>query len=204
MHRTDSRRKQQTGFSTLELLVVVAISLVVAGIVMPAAIQTWYGLQMRATAAEVADLMQRTRMQAARTNLNIPVLYQVTGGMQQVYADFNRDGQWQGGGNNPEPLITLPRVQAAAGAPSGGGGQPPAYVDPFDTTAGVPCDNTCTLGFSPRGLPCVYAGPNNCPTPSPSYFVYYFQDGRPNGWSAVLVSKAGRTKTLVWNGTSWN
>ncbi len=154
---------------------------------------------MRATAAEVADLMQRTRMQAARSNLVVPIRYQVTGGMQQVYADFNNNGVWD---PQTEPIMDLPRVRAAAGAPGGAGGVA-SYVDPFDTTAGVPCDNTCTLAFSPRGLPCNLVAAV-CTTPAASYFVYYFQDGRPQGWSAVLVSKAGRTKTLVWNGTTWN
>jgi len=200
IHRTDQQKETQTGFSTLELLVVIAIILVVGGITLPGMVQTWYNLQLRSTTAEVADLMQRSRMQAARANVTpgIPIRYRVTGQMQQVYADFNNNGTWDVG----EPIISLPRISAAAGAPSGGAGVPPAYIDTMDTTSGTPCDNTCTLAFSPRGLPCNLVGAI-CTTPSASYFVYYFQDNRPNGWAAVLVSKAGRTKTLVWNGTSW-
>jgi Tfp pilus assembly protein FimT len=188
----------------IELLVVVAIIVVVGGMTLPSLVQTWYDIQLRSSAAEVADLMQRARMQAARANISpgIPIRYQVTGGMQQAYADFNNNGAWDQGGLNPEPGVNLPRITAAAAAPNGGNGVPPAFVDTMDTTAGVPCDNTCTLAFSPRGLPCNLVGAV-CITPAASYFVYYFQDNRPNGWSAVLVSKAGRTKTLVWNGTTW-
>jgi prepilin-type N-terminal cleavage/methylation domain-containing protein len=195
--KTNRKVEKNRGFSTLELLVVIAITLVIAGIAVPGMVQTWYGLQLRATAGEVADLMQRARMQAARANISpgIPIRYRVLNGMQQVYADFNNNGAWDQG----EPIIDLPRVNAAAGAPNG---NPANYVDPMDTTAGAPCDNTCTLAFSPRGLPCNLVG-NACPTPSPSYFVYYFQDGRANGWAAVLVSKAGRTRVLLWNGTTW-
>lgn len=199
--KTEPKIKAETGFSTLELVVVMAVALIIAGISLPGLVQTWYGLQLRATASEVADLMQRARMQAARANITpgIPLRYQVTNGMQRVYADFNNNGAFDAG----EPIIDLPRVRAAAGAPNGGGGTPSAYVDPMDTSLGAPCDNACTLAFSPRGLPCNLVG-GVCNTPAASYFVYYFQDGRPNGWAAVLVSKAGRTRVLLWNGVAWN
>lgn len=203
IYRTDRQKKTQTGFSALELVVVSAIILVVAAMTLPNMVQAWYDLQLRSTTAEVADLMQRARMQAARANVSpgVPIRYQVTpNGIQQVYADFNNNGVWDQALN--EPIIDIPKIVAAAGAPGGGVGIPTAYVDTMDTSTGIPCDNTCTLAFSPRGLPCNLIG-GVCTTPAISYFVYYFRDNRPNGWSAVLVSKAGRTKVLLWNGTSW-
>lgn len=206
MHRTDSRKQRQAGLSLLELVVVLAISLVIAGITVPAMVQAWYGLQLRASAGEVADMMQRARMQAARNNFIVPIRYQVTNGTQQIYADFNGDGAWDVWNNQGqpvrEPIADLARITAAPGAPGGGAGVPTAYVDTMDNSLGAPCDNTCTLAFSPRGLPCNLVGAV-CNTPANSYFVYYFTDGRPNGWVSVLVTKAGRTRVLVWNGTSW-
>jgi prepilin-type N-terminal cleavage/methylation domain-containing protein len=203
--RNQSGTRQSRGFSVLELVVVLAISLVVAGITMPGMVQTWHGLQNRAAAGEIADLMQRARMQAARANVSpgIPIRYQVTNGVQQVYADLNNNGVWDKAGATPEPGADLARITAAAGAPNGGAGVPSAFIDTMDTSAGAPCDNTCTLAFSPRGLPCNLVG-TTCTTPAASYFVYYFQDGSPNGWVAVLVSKAGRTRVLLWNGATWN
>ena len=170
--KTSQEKGRKKGFSTLELLVVMAVTLVIAGIAVPGMVQTWYDLQLRASAGQVADLMQQARMTAARANVSpgVPIRYRVTNGMQQVYADINQSTQW----------------------------------DTWTPANGQPCDNTCTLAFSPRGLPCVYTGAGNpCTTPSASYFVYYFNDGRPSGWAAVLVSKAGRTRVLLWNGTSW-
>jgi prepilin-type N-terminal cleavage/methylation domain-containing protein len=200
-HNQYGTAQTSRGFTLLELVVVLAITLVLAGITVPAAVQTWYGLQLRASAGEVADLMQRARMQAARSNFIVAIRYQVTNGVQQVYADFNNNGAFNG--NSGEPIMDLARISAANGAPGGGAGVPSAFVDTMDTSAGAPCDNTCTLAFSPRGLPCnLVAGV--CNTPAASYFVYYFNDGRPNGWAAVLVSKAGRTRVLLWNGTTWN
>jgi prepilin-type N-terminal cleavage/methylation domain-containing protein len=176
IYRVDRQKETQTGFSMIELLVVVAIIVVVGGMTLPGLVQTWYNIQLRSSAAQVADLMQQSRMQAARANVSpgIAIRYQRNGNMQQVYADFNNNGAWDVG----EPIVNLPRINAAAGAPNGNGA-PSAFVDTMDTTSGQPCDNTCTLAFSPRGLPCNLVGAT-CTTPAASYFVYYFQDNRPS------------------------
>lgn len=169
----------------------------------PSAMQTWYNMELRATASEVSDLMQRDRILAAKNNQTYPIAYRVSQGVTQVYIDLNANGTWDAG----EPIISLARlITSASGAPSGSGGAPSPYVLPGDTTSGTPYNNTNTLAFSPRGLPCNYIGstsPITCSTPASTYFVYYFQDSRPNGWSAVLVTKAGRSKALVWSGSSW-
>ena len=189
------------GFSLPELCVVILIALIIAAIAIPNAIQTWYNMQLRSTASEVADLMQRTRMMAAKNNATYSIRYNVLNGVQRIFIDLNNNGTLDAG----EPYIDLGRqITAAAGAPSGGSGLPTPYVLVGDTTSGTPCDNTCVLAFSPRGLPCNYTNPPTCSTPSASYFVYYFTDSRPNGWTAVYVTKAGRSKSLLWNGTSWN
>lgn len=199
--RSDLQSKGQSGFSATELVLVVTIILVVAGIAIPRLMQAWYDMQLRSSAAQVADLMQQARMRAAKNNATYPLRYQVVNGSQQVFIDLNGNGAL----DPLEPFIDLPRTIAAAAAPpNGGAGQPTAYVLPGDTTAGTPFNNTNIMAFSPRGLPCDYDAPPTCTTPSPSYFVYYFLDGRPNGWAAVAVTKAGRTKILTWNGTSWN
>jgi hypothetical protein len=140
-------------------------------------------------------------MLAAKNNATYSVRYQVLNGVQRIFVDLNNNGTLDAG----EPYIDLGRqITAAAGKPSGSGGQPTPYVLAGDTTSGTPCDNTCILAYSPRGLPCNYSNPPTCSTPAASYFVYYFQDSRPNGWTAVYVTKAGRSKSLLWNGSSWN
>jgi prepilin-type N-terminal cleavage/methylation domain-containing protein len=193
-------RSTAKGFSLPELCVVILIALIIAGIAIPSAIQTWYNMQLRSASAEVANLMQQTRMLAAKNNATYPIRYNVLNGVQRIFIDLNNNGTLDAG----EPFIDLGRqIIAAAGAPTGSG-QPTPYALPGDTTSGTPCDNTCILAFSSRGLPCNYTNPPTCTTPSPSYFVYYFQDGRPNGWTAVYVTKAGRSKSVLWSGTSWN
>jgi Tfp pilus assembly protein FimT len=189
------------GFSTVELVIVVAIILIVAGVAIPAAMQTWSNLQLRGAASEVANLIQQTRMLAAKKNATYPIRFRVNNGVQQAYIDLNLDATLDAG----DPYIDLGRnVKAAAGAPTS---SPTPYVLSGDTTSGTPYNNTNTLAFSSRGLPCNYdttTTPATCTTPASTYFVLYFQDVRPNGWVAVCVTKAGRSKTLLWNGSSWN
>lgn len=196
------RRRQATerGLSLVEISVALLIALIIAAVAIPNMMSAWYDIQLRGAASQVADLMQRTRMLAAKNNTTYSVRFQVANGVQRAYIDLNNNGAWDAG----EPAIDLGRqIFAAAGAPAGGAGQPTPYVLPGDTSVGAPCDNTCILAYSSRGLPCNYSAPPTCTTPAPTYFVYYFQDNRPTGWSAVAVTKAGRTKTLIWNGTLW-
>lgn len=200
-HSKRQRDSLSRGFSVVELIVVLLVALIIAAIALPNMISAWYDIQLRGSASQVADLFQQARMLAAKNNTTYSVRFQVTNGVQRVFIDLNNNGAWDVG----EPAIDLGRqIVGAAGAPGGGNGLPNNYVLPGDTSVGAPCDNTCILAFSSRGLPCNYSAPPTCTTPAASYFVYYFQDNRPNGWSAVAVTKAGRSKTLLWNGTSWN
>lgn len=191
------------GMTTIEITIVVAIILIVGGLVIPSLMQTWYDLELRSAAAEVSGLMQETRILAAKKNATYPLRFRVNNGTQQAFIDLNLDGTLDAG----DPYIDLPRsIMAATAAPTGSP-QPAPYVLAGDTTSGTPYNNTNTLAFSSRGLPCNYdttTTPPTCTTPSATYFVYYFQDNRPNGWSAVAVTKAGRSKVVTWNGSSWN
>ncbi len=187
------------GVTLLEVTVVAALILVISAISIPKAIQVWHGWQLRSAAAEVSDQMQRARMSAARANAIYPVRFQMNGGIQQVYIDLNNNSALDAN----EPYLDLPQsVTGASGAPNGSGGQPTAYVLVGDSSSGTPFDNSNVIAYSPRGLPCNYSS-SVCATPAASYFVFYFQDSRTSDWAAVLVTKSGRSKVLIWNGGAW-
>ena len=191
----------------LELVIVIGIILVVAAIAIPSAIQIWYNMELRATGNEVADLMQRARILAAKSNSYYTICYQTSGGVQTVYltqVTLNASSACTYTAGTSVSIDLARLITAASAAPSGS--NPSAYTSATDTSVGSPCDNTCTMAFSPRGLPCnsVTGSPGTCTTPAASYFVYYFQASSSNGWAAIFVSKAGRTQTYTWNGSSWN
>ena len=191
--------ERMRGFTLVELMVVVMLVIAIAAISVPKLIQFWQDWQLRSAAAEVADLTQQARMGAARTNAIYPIRFQMNGGLQQVYIDQNRNSALDA----TEPYLDLPQsVTGASGAPNGSGGQPSAYTLVGDSSSGTPFDNSNVIAYSPRGLPCNYSS-SVCATPAASYFVFYFKDSRTNDWAAVLVTKSGRSKVLIWNGGAW-
>jgi prepilin-type N-terminal cleavage/methylation domain-containing protein len=193
------------GFSLIELVIVVFIVLVLAAIVIPNVLLAVTNLKLRSSASDLAGLMQQARTLAAKKNAAYAILYGTRNGAQIAYVDLNGNGAFDVG----EPLVEFSGTTTpAGGAPSGSGGQPTPYVLAGDTGAGS-YDNTSTLGYTGRGLPCNYDSttvPATCSTPPAKYFVYYLTDTRTGqpGWAGVVVTKSGRCKIVMWNGAAWN
>jgi type II secretory pathway pseudopilin PulG len=211
-----TRRNRIGGFSLVELLIVVFVVMVVGAITVPNVLLAVSNIRLRSSAGDLAGLMQQARILAAKNNPTTPidvypVRYGIRNGAQIAYVDLNGDGAWSSavavnGVTLSEPLIEFSgTVVPAAGAPSGGGGQPGPYVLAGDTGTGS-YDNTYTMAYTSRGFPCDYTSPPTCSTPAAKYFVYYLTDTRVGGagWAAVVVTKAGRTKVVNWNGSQWN
>lgn len=196
------------GFSMLELMIVIAIGVSIAAFAVPSFLRAYYNIRLKAACSDLSALMQRARIQSARQNAIYTVIYRVSGGVQEAFIDLNNNGTWDNsvtvnGIQMSEPIIDFNQSIIMAPGPPSGGGAPTPYVLVGDT-AGTTFDNTTTLGYSQRGLPCAYAA-GLCSTPAPGYFVYYLQDQRPGsiGWGAVVVSRSGRTKSVIWDGAAW-
>jgi type II secretory pathway pseudopilin PulG len=216
MKKTCPRRGRMGGFSLVELVTVVFVALVIAAVAVPNILLAVANLRLRSSAGNLAGLMQQARIMAAKNNPTTPIAvypirYGTRNGAQIAYIDLNGDGSWStsvtvNGVTLSEPSIEFAgTVVPAAGAPSGSGGQPSAYVLAGDTGTGS-FDNTYTMAYTPRGFPCNYSTPPTCTTPAAKYFAYYLNDTRAGGtgWAAVIVTKAGRTKVVTWNGSAWN
>jgi len=197
---------RERGASLIEILIVVFIMMVVASMATPSIMQTVYNVRLRSSASDLAGLMQQARIMAAKNNVPYAIRYTTLGGSQIAYIDLNLNGTYGAG----EPLVQFSgTVAPASGAPSGSGSQPAAYVLTGDTGSGTPYDNANVLGYSPRGLPCNYDSsttPATCATPAAKYFGYYLTDTRigVSGWAAVIVTKGGRTKVVMWDGSTWH
>jgi type II secretory pathway pseudopilin PulG len=197
-------RNRRSVFSLIEILVVLFVAMVIAAIAIPNVLLAVSNIRIRASASDLAGLMQQARILAAKNNATYEILYGTRNGAQIAYVDLNGNGSFDTG----EPMIqfsgtTIP----ASGAPSGNG-QPTPYVLAGDTGTGA-YDNTSNLGYTGRGLPCNYdttTTPATCSTPAAKYFVYYLTDTRVGGtgWAAVVATKGGRTKVVTWNGGAWN
>jgi prepilin-type N-terminal cleavage/methylation domain-containing protein len=199
-------RKAQRGFSMVEMLVVVFVLLITAAMASPNIMQAVYNVRLRTSAGDLSGLMQQARMLAAKSNTPYDIRYTTLSGVQIAFIDLNLDGNYSSG----EPLVQFSgTVVPAAGAPTGTGGQPSPYVLTGDSSTGSVFTNRSILGYSPRGLPCNWdtsTSPPTCSTPASNYFVYYLTDTRMGvpGWAGVVVTKSGRSKVVMWDGTTWH
>src|SRR5258708_5851668 len=138
-----ARRDRTAGFSLIELLIVVFVVMLIAAIVIPNVLLAVANVRLRASAADLAGLMQLARIMTARTNPQVPLFSPARSapgrGSKIAYIDLNNVGSWpssatENGVPLGEPLIEFGgTVVPAAGAPSGSGGQPPPYVLAGDT-----------------------------------------------------------------------
>src|SRR5579859_7551367 len=133
-YRQREKARTRRGFSLLELMIVVAITMTVMAVAIPKFLSAYYTLRLKAACSDLSGLMQKGRIQAARENAVFQIVYNTTSSPQTAFVDMNNDQAW----NNPKPTINgvtqsepgiffAPTITMAAGAPSGSGA-PPAYV----------------------------------------------------------------------------
>jgi type IV fimbrial biogenesis protein FimT len=198
-----STRKNQRGFTMLELLIAVSVMLVLSGIIAPLVTNTVNNVKVRYSAFDLSGLCQKTRIDAARKNTHYTIATdtltssQVTG----YFADENGTGTYASG----EPLIEMANqvnlhIGSGSGAPS---------ESTFITSLGYSSGSTTTMpSFNARGLPCVVSGSGTsatCPQVAGQGFVYFLSRSGLFGttWAAVAITPSGHVKVYGYDGTSW-
>lgn len=204
--RFKNGRTGQRGFSLVELLMVVAISLVIAAVAIPNVMRAMGAYRLRSGIHAQAQVIQRARMEAMRDNR-----------VQHVYSQWNWDGStWRNfvfidtNGNwwqdaNEQVSYNMPSYMYN----SWGWGPSTATMN-LDFTP----QNTWNLpSFDARGIPCQFSTPTNCPSivgGQPVGFVSYLVFYEDSWWSAnnirfaaVSVSPTGKMRTYTWDGDSW-
>lgn len=188
----------------LELLIVVAIILIVSAMAVPVVMNSVRQMRVRATASEVAGMLQTARMRAVSRNRHLHTLSTlvVEGGARRtrVWIDLDDDGAFDAAAadSEGEPTILFPSniFFRADGNPS------------TDTMklAYDPEAPTVTPRFNSRGLPCTMNG-SVCQTGAPPVAFQYYLTGPAlfsgEHWAAITVSPSGRIKSWTWTGTAW-
>lgn len=184
-------RPPACGFSLLELMIVVGITLVVAAIAIPGVFTATQNFKLRSTASGASGLIQKARMLAVARNGFYPVL---TTSTAPIYAFIDLDGSGSPNATAENTTILMP------------GGVV------FDPTGAHPSDSTILNGltavytlpkFNPRGLPC-FGSP--CVADPTKMYITFLRQDRPIGnlgWAAVNVTPAGRVQTRTWDGSNW-
>lgn len=214
------QRRGVRGFSLIELMIVVGITLIVAAVAVPQVLNGLRYLRLRSSASSIAGLIQQTRQRSVRDNRYYAMLSgthnNAAGGIPIAFIDLNNNGQYDA----REPMVMLSdRVTLNPAAPnfgdlralvSPGGAMDLRASNGFPQVGG----QVNPVTFNPRGWPCVpgagaigpAAGIQVCPTlaagaPGPAGYVWFLQSAvLPNGgWAAITASPAGRIRTWACN-----
>ena len=193
-------KRDDTGFSLLELMIVVAIALTITAIGLPRMSTIIANAKLRASMSSVSGLFQNCRMVAVQQNRTMTAHLSPPATPPRLVYYLKKAIDTTGTLQTSDPQVVLEVPIFAFDSPTGAGA-------PSDVSAGV-------LGFKPqttepsfnsRGLPCAYDTPTGaCPNVG---FVKYFKDtrisGSSSGWAAISISPAGRIKRWFWTGSVW-
>jgi prepilin-type N-terminal cleavage/methylation domain-containing protein len=190
------KNQKQSGFTLVELMVVVIIILVVSAFAIPRVQLAIANLRLRATGTNINGLLQQLRMQAVRDNRAYTMRTAPAVGanaLVTVYIDSNANGAFDAG----EPSVALPTdtvISDGVGGPAALPAMAPAITFPAWNKS---ANNNLTISFNERGLPCINMPA--CQTITP--FFVYLQQARPlgtPGWAALTITQAGRIKTYTY------
>lgn len=187
--------QDRSGFSLLELLIVVAILTVVTVVAVPNVTLALSHARLRASMTSFSGVLQNTRIVAVKQNatMSTHVAVKPYGLIAYVKAasDTSDLSSW-------DAQVQLQAPVSRVTTPSGPGA--PSILDA--AALGFAAPETSDPSFNSRGMPCTYSG-GNCVSHG---FLYYFKETRPRneyGWAAVSISPAGRVKKWYWNGSAW-
>jgi prepilin-type N-terminal cleavage/methylation domain-containing protein len=199
------------GFSVIELLVVVSIILILAGIAIPNFVAAMHTSRLRGAVSDFAGLSQTGRIRAVDDDRYYSLYMLAANGSssQQGYVDIfpqNADGTSGTGGqayNAGDPLVVISAEvseQPQGAAP--GTAALKALLLPANSPI-VPQDGSVAASpvtFSPRGLPCKPAAGVCDSLGGPQAYWIFFQDTVTQNWGALTVSPAGRIQKWLFSG----
>jgi prepilin-type N-terminal cleavage/methylation domain-containing protein len=200
-------RNLLSGFSLVELLVVVVVMLVAAGYAVPNILNFMHMARLRGTASDFSGLIQQLRIRSVQDNRSYSMYINAIAGAtpSTAYVDLQQTAAIAAG----DPEIVLPTevtLVAAASAPATANlsGQllpagTPASVGPKDAAlaSGTP------ITFSPRGLPCLpTAGICTGAGLGPTAYWAFFKNTTTTNWEAVTVSPAGRIQKWIYGASA--
>jgi prepilin-type N-terminal cleavage/methylation domain-containing protein len=189
-------KRRHSGFTLLELLIVLAIILVVSAIATPNIMTAIASSQLRSAVNSLSSVAQDARVRSVRGNRFMPVRAVVVDNRIMVYVDANNNGSLDAVERDLASYLPSNMRLATVGGPA-------------LTTMNLGLATTPLMNlpaFNSRGLPCQVSG-GTCNALSGGGYVVYLQQARALGqvgWGALSVNSSGRVRAWTWSGTQWN
>lgn len=194
------------GFSLLELLVVIGISLVVAAFAIPTMTSTMDSFRVRGALNDVINMANKCRMQAIKSDLTQRLHFTSVGKANSEVVLFVTDSTDANvvpkvGDAQLHAQLWLPINFSTPGLPTGGPTQLTALSMWGSNINAI--NVNADAYFNSRGMPCLPAAGGACTLTNG--FVYYFEytNGNTTRWTALSISPAGRIESWIWNGAAW-
>lgn len=194
--------KRESGFSLVELMVVVAIILIVTAIAIPSVRMVMASYQLDSGGRVVASMLQSAKMAAVKAN-------------QPYYAQYDVPSPKLASASPPAAVRAYASTDPTAAVSNSVSFQAPGALDhsQLDTYLGGGNANSVSIqaaatpiGFNARGIPCVdpaggfACGPLDPANSLPVAFEWFIQHNSTQGWEAITVSPAGQIRS--WRMTS--
>jgi len=198
------RQRLKSGFTILELMVVITIVLIVVGFAVPQVITTLHAYRLRSSAQNMSSLAQTVRWRAVQDDQFYSVRFATSGGALEGYVDIAKSAALDP--KDPQTAIhSEVNIRPEGGAPDTATLKtkilpPGSLIVPND---GDTLGTATPITFGPRGLPCLPTATNGgtvCDSAggSQAYWIF-FQDRITRNWAAVTVTPAGRIQTWFYD-----
>jgi len=208
---TRGQAEAQQGFSLIELLIVVAISMIAAAMALPLVSNAVNQIHLSSSATDYANLLQIARMRAIQDDTYYQIRTQTLSGKPIAYVDTLPAGSPPGNGSydSGEPMMVF-----ASGVTYTAYSAGPALANlksqflPSGSTAQNSLQPTTIPIFGPRGLPCKppTTGSSSCPyldgSGNPVSYVLFIQNTQNNRWEAVTLNPAARIREWAYDTTT--
>jgi Tfp pilus assembly protein FimT len=186
------------GFSLLELMAVLSITMIVASIGFVLARNILATFRLYGSCTSYANLLQTARIRAVQDDRFYAVVSAPAANPPMAFVDINGNGLYDA----TEPMMVFAQgvtPQPYASGPSVGNLK--SKFLPPNPLAQASVNPAINPTFGPRGLPCTPAA-GACPYVPPTSFITFVQNTQSGKWEAVTVTPAGRVNLWLYDGTS--
>jgi len=205
-----NRHSKERGFTLIEVVVVLGVILIVAGMAVPNVMSAMRSAHLKGVVSDFAGLVQSARIKAVDDDRYYSI-YVLGGASPEAFVDIypqQATGASGSGGTTVDPRDPLIGINSEVVQKAVGAAPNTASLK----TLFLPANATVVLGdgsaaasaitFGPRGLPCS-ASALTCKTHLPAGDIAYwtfFQDAISTNWGAVTVTPAGRVQRWLYTG----